>query len=174
MHTYRNRFLAAALAVIVLAGAPVRAHAVSKEIIQLQTQVQQLLDMVQRLQTTLDTRFAVLQNLAQQTADQAVQMSATVNALQQKMNAENEAISGKLDTNSGQIQSLNDSVDELKTRIAKLEKIHPGHAKPIAEHSESAAGRSAWRAGRRDSNAGCEGCRGHPGWRRLGRCPVRR
>ena len=38
------------------------------------------------------------------------------------MNVENEAISGKLDTNSGQVQSLNDSVDELKTRIAKLEK----------------------------------------------------
>jgi TolA-binding protein len=122
IHTYRSRLLAAALAGILLAAAPVRAHAVSKEIIQLQTQVQQLLDMVQRLQTTLDTRFAVLQNLSQQTADQAVQMSATVNALQQKMNAENEAISGKLDTNSGQIQSLNDSVDELKTRIAKLEK----------------------------------------------------
>ena len=31
-------------------------------------------------------------------------------------------LNGKLDTNSGQIQSLNDSVDELKTRIAKLDK----------------------------------------------------
>ena len=60
----------------VLASAPVPAHAVSKEIIQLQTQVQQLLDMVQRLQSTMDTRFGVLQNLAQQTADQAKQMSA--------------------------------------------------------------------------------------------------
>ncbi len=68
-----------------LRSCPQRAHAVSKEMIQLQTQVQQLLDMVQRLQTTMDTRFAVLQNLAQQTADQATQMSATVNALQQKL-----------------------------------------------------------------------------------------
>ena len=101
---------------------PVRAHAASKEIIQLQTQVQQLLDMVQRIQSTLDTRFGVLQNLAQQTADQATQMSATVNTLQQKINAQNDALGGKLDTSSGQIQSLNDSVDELKTRIAKLDK----------------------------------------------------
>jgi tol-pal system protein YbgF len=122
MRTLRNRLVATAAVAALLCAVPVRAHAASKEIIQLQTQVQQLLDMVQRLQTTLDTRFAVLQNLAQQTSDQAVQMNATVNALQQKMNAENEAISGKLDTNSGQVQSVNDSVDELKTRIAKLEK----------------------------------------------------
>lgn len=102
--------------------APVRAHAVSKEMIQLQTQVQQLLDMVQRLQSTMDTRFGVLQNLAQQTADQAKAMSAAVNDLQQKLNTQNENVNGKVDTVSGQVQSLNDSVDELKTRIAKLDK----------------------------------------------------
>jgi len=125
MHTgssVRNRLLAAALFAVVLATAPVRAHAVSKEIIELQTQVQQLLDMVQRLQSTLDTRFGVLQNLAQQTADQAKQMSVAVNDLQQKINLQNEAAGGKVDTVSGQVQSLNDSVDELKTRIAKLDK----------------------------------------------------
>lgn len=78
--------------------------------------------MVQRLQSTLDTRFGVLQNLAQQTADQATQMNAAVTTLQQKLNAQNEALGGKVDTVSGQIQSLNDSVDELKSRIDKLQK----------------------------------------------------
>jgi tol-pal system protein YbgF len=120
--TFRNRFLTAAVFAVVLAWAPVPAHAVSKEIIELQTQVQQLLDMVQRMQSTLDTRFGVLQNLAQQTADQAKQMSAAVNDLQQKLNTQNDAINGKVDTVSGQVQSLNDSVDELKTRVAKLDK----------------------------------------------------
>ena len=52
----------------------------------------------------------------------ANQMTATVNALQQKLNTENDAASGKLDAVSGQVQSLNDSVDELKARIAKLDK----------------------------------------------------
>jgi TolA-binding protein len=118
----RNRFLAGVAFAMVLATAPAPAHAVSKEIIELQTQVQQLLDMVQRLQSTLDTRFGVLQNLAQQTADQATQMTAAVNALQQKLNAQNDVASGKMDTVSGQVQSLNDSVDELKSRIAKLDK----------------------------------------------------
>jgi len=119
-HTLRNRLLAAGLFCLLLASAP--AHAASKEIIELQTQVQQLLDMVQRIQSTLDTRFGVLQNLAQQTADNATQMSAAVSALQQKINAQSEAGSGKLDSVSGQVQSLNDSVDELKSRIAKLDK----------------------------------------------------
>ena len=118
----RNRFLAAALFAAVLATAPVRAHAVSKEIIELQTQVQQLLDMVQRLQSTFDTRLGVLQNLAQQTADQAKVTSAAVADLQQKLNAQNEGVGAKVDTVSGQVQSLNDSVDELKSRIAKLNK----------------------------------------------------
>jgi TolA-binding protein len=120
--SYRNGFLAAGALAFVVSLAPVRAHAVSKETVQMQTQIQQLLDMVQRLQTTMDTKFAVLQNLAQQTADQATQMNGTVNALQQKLNTQVEALGGKLDTSSGQVQSLNDSVDELKTRIAKLEK----------------------------------------------------
>jgi tol-pal system protein YbgF len=123
MHTrtLRNRFLAAAMTAMVLVLQPAPARA-SKEIIELQTQVQQLLDMVQRLQTTMDTRFAVLQHLAEQTADNANQMSASVNALQQKIAAQSEATNGKLDTASGQTQALNDSVDELKSRIAKLDK----------------------------------------------------
>jgi TolA-binding protein len=49
-------------------------------------------------------------------------MTTAVNALQQKLNTQNDATSGKLDTVSGQVQSLNDSVDELKARIAKLDK----------------------------------------------------
>ncbi len=53
--------------------------------IALQTQVQQLVDMVQRLQSTVDGRFGVLQHLVEQTADNANQMTATVNALQQKI-----------------------------------------------------------------------------------------
>jgi tol-pal system protein YbgF len=118
----RNRLLAAAIFAIVTASAPMPAHAASKEIIELQTQVQQLLDMMQRVQSTLDARFGVLQNLAQQTADNATQMTATVNALQQKIAAQSDAGDGKLDTVSGQVQSLNDSVDELKSRITKLDK----------------------------------------------------
>jgi TolA-binding protein len=78
--------------------------------------------MMQRMQSTLDTKFGVLQHLVEQTADNSNQMSQTVSALQQKLNQQNEGLSGKIDTASGQVQSLNDSVDELKSRIAKLDK----------------------------------------------------
>ena len=121
-HKLRNRLLAVVVFAMLLASAPVPARAASKEIIELQTQVQQLLDMVQRLQSTLDGRFGVLQHLVEQAADNSNQMTATVNALQQKINAQSEAGNGKLDAVSGQVQSLNDSLDELKSRIAKLDK----------------------------------------------------
>jgi TolA-binding protein len=121
--TMRNRLLTAAILGFLFVSAGTPAYAVSKEMVALQTQVQQLLDMVQRLQSTLDSRFGVMQHLAEQTADEANQMTAAVNTLQQKLNTQNESMGGKVDAVSGQMQSLNDSVDELKARITKLDKV---------------------------------------------------
>jgi tol-pal system protein YbgF len=104
---------------LLLPAAP--AHAVSKEMIQLQTQVQQLQDMIQHLQTSNDQNMGVLQHLIEQTADSVNRMSQTLNTLQQEVQAQN-GQGGKVDQLSGQIQNVNDSVDELKTRIAKLDK----------------------------------------------------
>lgn len=121
-HSLRNRVLAVALLAPVFGLAPVSAHAANKDIVELQTQVQQLLDMVQRLQSTVDTRFGLLQHLVEQTADAANRMTATVDSLQKKIDAQGEATNGKLDTASGQAQALNDSVDELKSKMGKLDK----------------------------------------------------
>ena len=98
------------------------AHAASKEIIELQTQVQQLMDQMQRLQSTVDSRFGLVQHLVEQSTDSVNQMNQAVSAMQQKLNAQGEGTGGKLDSLSGQVQSLNDSLDELKTRIGKLDK----------------------------------------------------
>src|ERR1700676_2706214 len=117
LRTFRNRFFAAAMLSIGLGLAPIRAHAANKEMVELQTQVQQLLDMVQRLQSTIDARFGVIQHLVEQTSDNANKMSAAVDTLQQKLAAQNEAISGKIDTSTGQVQSVSDSVEELKSRL---------------------------------------------------------
>jgi len=116
------RFRLPALAVFLVLFASLPAHAASKEIIELQTQVQQLLDMVQRLQSTVDSRFGLVQHLVEQSTDSVNQMNATITAMQQKLNAQSEGTNGKLDTVSGQVQSPNDSLDELKSRIAKLDK----------------------------------------------------
>jgi TolA-binding protein len=120
--TQRNRLLAAAVIASFFLCLSSPARAASKEIVELQTQVQQLLDSVQRIQSTLDARLGVIQHLAEQTADEANRMTAVVTALQQKLAAQSDALNGKLDAASGQAQSLNDSVDELKSRIAKLDK----------------------------------------------------
>jgi TolA-binding protein len=118
----RQRLIAVAALILLIGPAAMPAHAVSKDMVELQTQVQQLLDAVQRLQSTMDAHMGVLEHQSQQTADQSTQVNATVTALQQKISAQNDALSGKLDAASGQVQTLNDSVDELKARIAKLDK----------------------------------------------------
>ena len=112
----------AAIAALALFFPAFPAHAVSKEMIQLQTQVQQLQDAMQHLQQTNDERMGVLQHLVEQTADSVNKMSVTVGDLQKKIDRETDGSAQKLDGVSGQIQSLNDSVDELKSRIGRMEK----------------------------------------------------
>ena len=122
IRTLGYRFFTTAVLVAIFLCASAPARAASKEIIELQAQVQQLLDSVQRIQSTLDSRLGVIQHLAEQTADDANRMTAVVTALQQKLSAQSDALTSKMDTASGQAQSLNDSVDELKSRISKLDK----------------------------------------------------
>lgn len=112
--------LAFALAVCGLAATP--AFAVNKDMVQLQTEVQDLQDAVSHLQQSNDERMGVLKDLVQQTADSVNKMSVTIESLQQQMRTQQEAATGKLDQVSGQVQSLNDSLDELKARINSLEK----------------------------------------------------
>ncbi len=98
-------------------------HAASKEMIQLETQVQQLQDAVARLQQSNDERMGALQNLVQQSSDQTNKMAATVDAVQRQLQMQQEAGGGKIDQVSGQVQSLNDSLDELKARLGRIEKL---------------------------------------------------
>jgi tol-pal system protein YbgF len=109
-----------AVALLALPGGLPHAFAVSKEMVQLQTQVQQLQDMVQHLQTSNDEHMGVLVNLVQQNTDNMNRMMASVNALQATLKAENDQRGSSSTQLSTQIQALNDSVDELKTRIANL------------------------------------------------------
>ena len=108
-----------AFAAVAFLGLP-HAFAVSKEMVQLQTQVQQLQDMVQHLQTSNDERMGVIVNLVQQNTDNVNRMMAAMNSLQTALKTENDQRGSTNSQLSSQIQALNDSVDELKTRIANL------------------------------------------------------
>jgi TolA-binding protein len=119
----RSRSLRLAVASLVFAGAAsLPAHAESKDMIQLQTQVQALQDAIARLQQSNDERMGVLKDLVQQTADSVNKMSADVNGLKLGMQNQTDAASARDQQLSGQVQSLNDSFDELKTRLARMEK----------------------------------------------------
>jgi len=112
--------LASALIALSLIATP--GFAANKEMIQLQTQVQQLQDAVARLQQSNDERMGVMKDLVQQTADAVNKMSVVIGTLQQRMGAQQDAQNAKLDQVSGQIQSLNDSLDELKARLTSIDK----------------------------------------------------
>ncbi len=95
---------------------------VNKDMVQLQTQIQQLQDAVARLQQSNDERMGVLKDLVQQSADSVNRMSVNMDALQKQISAQQAATGAKVDQVSGQVQALNDTLDEVKARIGRLEK----------------------------------------------------
>lgn len=113
-------FTAATLLFLGLSAVP--AHAVNKDMIQLQTQIQDLQNAVAKLQQSNDERMGVLKDLTQQTADAVNKMSVAVDGMKLQMQNQQEASGTKTDQLSGQIQSLNDTLDELKARMARMEK----------------------------------------------------
>ena len=121
-HFTTLRLVCAALfAATIFSTAP--AFAVNKDMVQLQTQVQQLQDALARLQQTNDESMGVLKSLVQQSTDSVNKMAVSLAALQRQMQTQQETQGAKVDQLSGQIQSLNDSLDEVKARIGSLEKL---------------------------------------------------
>jgi tol-pal system protein YbgF len=94
--------------------------AVSKEIVQLQTQIQQLQDQMARMQQTFDERMGIMRNLVEQQTDTVNKVNANFQALQQSLVKQHDEQGTRNEQLSGQIQALNDSVDELKARLAKV------------------------------------------------------
>jgi tol-pal system protein YbgF len=99
-----------------------QAWGVSKEIIQLQTQVQALQDQMTHMQQSFDERMGVMKNLMDQNTDSMNKVTAAITALQTSLEKLQSDNGGKVDQLSGQIQALNDSIDELKTRLANISK----------------------------------------------------
>jgi tol-pal system protein YbgF len=103
-----------------LATAP--AWAVNKEMVQLQTQVQQLQEQMTAMQRSFDERMGVMNNLVERDTDAVNRVAAAVTSLQNTLQKQQGDSSAHVDQLSGQLQSLNDSLDELKARLAKVSK----------------------------------------------------
>jgi tol-pal system protein YbgF len=107
-------------AALVWTAAP--AWGVNRDLIQLQTQVQTLQDQMTHMQQSFDERMGVMKNLVEQDTDVINKATAAINNLQTTLQKQQADSGTHVDQLSGQIQTLNDSLDELKTRLAKVSK----------------------------------------------------
>jgi tol-pal system protein YbgF len=98
------------------------AYGASKEIIQLQTQVEQLQQQMTQMNQSFNERMGVMKNLLEQNTDAANKVTSAINGLQSSINKQQQDRASQVDQISGQIQALNDTMDELKVRLAKLSK----------------------------------------------------
>ncbi len=94
----------------------------SKEMIQLQTQVQQLQEQMTAMQRSFDERMGVMKNLVEQDTDAINKVTVALTTLQATLEKQQGDSSTHVDQLSGQIQALNDTLDELKARLAKVSK----------------------------------------------------
>ena len=119
MRTFR---LIATLLVASLVTPAFAIGGVNKDMVQLQTQIQQLQDAVARLQQSNDERMGALKDLVQQSADSVNRLSVNMDVLQKQMATQTTAEGTKVDQVSSQMQAMSDSLEEMKTRMSRLEK----------------------------------------------------
>ena len=116
MKPHRISISLALISVLWIATAP--AWGVSKDMVQLQTQVQQLQEQMTLMQRSFDERMGVMKNLVEQDTDAVNKVANALTALQTTMQKQQSDGGSKADQVSGQIQSLNDTADEIKARLA--------------------------------------------------------
>jgi len=100
--------------------APQPAGAVSKEMIELQQQVSQLLQGQQDLRSAVDSNNASLKTLVQQSLDSVGKLSGEMGALQKTVQEVQANTGARLDTMGQQTQGLSDNVQDVQARVGKL------------------------------------------------------
>src|SRR5580704_2115932 len=122
----RTRWLVLALAAVLigaLGGAMLTAKptgAVSKDMIQLQEQVSQLLQGQRDLRSAIDTNNATLRTLVQQSLDATNQLNSQMGLLQRNVQEATANSGSRIDTMSTQTQGLSDNLQDIQARVAKL------------------------------------------------------
>jgi tol-pal system protein YbgF len=120
MRTQRAFFIVSLGITCFLGSMP--AWSANRDLVQLQTQVQALQDQMSRMQQSFDERMGVMKNLVEQDTDTVNKVATAVANLQAALEKQQADSGGKVDQVSGQIQALNDTMDELKVRLGKLSK----------------------------------------------------
>jgi tol-pal system protein YbgF len=111
----------------VLAGAlagslvgPRPAEAVARELIELQRDVTSLLQGQKDLSTQVTQDHTVMKTLVEQSNENVNKLGATMGSLQKSVQDVQANSGARLDTMSTQVQGLSDNLEEIKSRLGKL------------------------------------------------------
>ena len=107
---------------LILCAGAAPAFGANKEMVQLQTQVQQLQEQMTAMQRSFDERMGVMRNLVEKDTDAVNKVDNALTTLQTTLQQQQGSEGSKADQLSGQIQALNDTMDEIKVRLAKVTK----------------------------------------------------
>jgi tol-pal system protein YbgF len=113
----------AALVVGVVMGSmlnPRPTGAVSKEIIQLQEDVSQLLQGQQTMRSTIDANNASMRTLLQQSLDSVNALNQQMATLQKNVQEATANSSSRIDTMSTQTQGISDNLQDVQARVGKV------------------------------------------------------
>jgi tol-pal system protein YbgF len=123
MRTRNILIFSGAMFLSALAGSlvgPKPALAVAREIIELQRDVTALLAGQKDLQTQMTQDHTVQKTLIEQSSDSVNKLNTTMNSLQKSVQDVQANSGTRLDTMSTQVQGLSDNLEEIKSRLGKL------------------------------------------------------
>jgi tol-pal system protein YbgF len=115
-------FIAAVLSGVLLGSliGPRPVSAVAREIIELQRDVTALLQGQRDLSTQMTTDHTVVKTLVGQSNDSVAKLGSTMGSLQKSVQDVQANSGARLDTMSTQVQGLSDNLEEIKSRMGKL------------------------------------------------------
>lgn len=99
---------------------PAPAAAQKKEIIQLQSDMNRLIDTVRDLQRSVDEKFAIQKTLVEQALDAISKLNISIGSLQKTMQDVQANSGARLDSMSTQVQGLTDNLEDVKVRLGRL------------------------------------------------------
>jgi tol-pal system protein YbgF len=115
-------FTAAAISGLLVGSAlgPHPTSAVSREMIDLQHDVTALLQGQKDLATQMTQDHTVMKTLVEQSNDNVGKLNATISSVQKSVQDVQANSGARLDTMSTQVQGLSDNLEEIKSRLGKL------------------------------------------------------
>jgi hypothetical protein len=116
-------FFGGAMFLSALAGSlvgPRPALAVAREIIELQRDVTTLLEGQKSIQTQMTQDHTVQKTLIEQSSDNVNRLGATMSSLEKSVQDVQANSGARLDTMSTQVQGLSDNLEEIKSRLGKV------------------------------------------------------